>query len=106
MSETDSFYRNHIFFCTNRRPPGHPRVCCGNQAAEPLRDYMKARIQQLGLERVRVNNAGCFDRCEQGPLLVIYPEAVWYACRTEADVEEIVQEHLVKGNRVDRLRLP
>lgn len=54
----------------------------------------------------RVNTAGCLDRCELGPTIVIYPEAVWYACKTIEDAEEILQEHVIKGGRVSRLLLP
>ena len=53
--------------------------------------------------RVRVNKAGCLDRCELGPVLVIYPEGVWYHYKTKEDVDEIVETHLVNGNIVERL---
>jgi len=66
---------------------------------------MKSRAKQLGLKDVRINMAGCLDRCELGPVLVIYPEAVWYHYRTEADLDEILTTHLVDGGRVARLLL-
>jgi (2Fe-2S) ferredoxin len=66
---------------------------------------MKARAKELGLEGVRVNMAGCLDRCEFGPTLVIYPEGVWYSPKSRADIDEILDAHLVAGRRAERLML-
>ena len=99
------YYKAHVFCCTNERPPGHPRGCCKEKSAEPLRNYMKSRIKEEGIEGVRVNNAGCLDRCELGPVLVIYPEGVWYTYASTADVDEIIERHFRKGERVERLLL-
>jgi len=66
---------------------------------------MKARAKELGLEGVRVNMAGCLDRCEFGPTLVIYPEGVWYSPKSRADIDEILEAHLVSGRRAERLML-
>ncbi len=99
------YYQAHIFCCTNERPEGHRRGCCKRRGSEPLRDYMKARAKELGLKRVRVNMAGCLDRCEFGPTMVIYPEGVWYRPRTTADIDEILQAHLQQGGRARRLML-
>ena len=99
------FYEAHVFCCVNERPPGHPRGCCKEKGSDKLRDYMKARAHQLGLNRVRINNSGCLDRCELGPNMVIYPEGVWYNVRTREDVDEILVRHLVEGGRVERLML-
>src|ERR1700744_2031200 len=100
------FYHSHIFCCTNRREPGAKRGCCAEKGAEGLRDYMKARVKELGLKRVRVNAAGCLDRCELGPCMVIYPEGVWYACKTQADVDALIASHLQQGTVVEKLKLP
>jgi (2Fe-2S) ferredoxin len=100
------YYRHHVFCCTNERPPGHARGSCARQGAVRLRDYMKARAKELGLDDVRINSAGCLDRCELGPSVVIYPEGVWYHCETRADVDEILQCHLVEGRLVRRLCMP
>jgi (2Fe-2S) ferredoxin len=54
---------------------------------------------------VRINNAGCLDRCEQGPVMVIYPEATWYTFVDKEDIDEIIDSHLVKGKVVDRLKI-
>jgi (2Fe-2S) ferredoxin len=99
------YYEAHIFCCTNHRPIGHPRGCCADKGAEDLRDYMKTRARELGLKKVRVNNAGCLDRCELGPTVVIYPEGIWYAVKTRDDMDEVLQKHLVEGGRVERLML-
>ena len=57
-----AYYKAHVFCCTNERPPGHERGCCKEKGAEKLRNYMKSRVKELGLEGVRINNAGCLDR--------------------------------------------
>jgi (2Fe-2S) ferredoxin len=66
---------------------------------------MKDRAKGLGLKNVRINSSGCLDRCELGPSVVIYPEGVWYSCTTKEDIDEVLQTHLVKGDRVERLML-
>ena len=100
------YYARHIFFCTNRREG--TEQCCAGSGSEALRAYAKRRIKELGLAgvgKVRVNSAGCLDRCELGPVAVVYPEGVWYAVADESDVEEIVTEHLAGGRPVERLKL-
>lgn len=99
------YYEAHVFCCTNRRPAGHPRGCCAERDGEALRDHMKSRARDLGLKNVRINSAGCLDRCELGPTLVIYPEGVWYSVPTKADVDEVLETHMLKGGRVERLML-
>lgn len=99
------YYRVHVFCCVNERPPDHPRGCCLAKGSRELRDYMKARAKELKLRKVRINASGCLDRCELGPTMVIYPEGVWYGYRTKEDVDEILETHVVKGGRVDRLML-
>ena len=104
-ADQELFFRHHLFFCTNVRPASHPRGCCSSKGSVKLRDYAKARAKELGLKGVRVNSAGCLDRCELGPTLVIYPEGVWYTYKDTADIDEILQAHLVEGGRVARLML-
>lgn len=99
-------FEAHVFVCCNRRPDGHPRGSCAARGSERLRDYMKARTKELGLRGVRVNMAGCLDRCERGPCVVIYPDGVWYRIESPADVESVLQCHLVEGGRAAALRLP
>ncbi len=100
------YYRLHVFCCTNRRPDGHERGSCAAKGSVELRDYLKARAGELGLKDVRINSAGCMDRCEPGPTVVVYPEGVWYRCRTRDDMDAILTEHLRDGGRVTRLMLP
>ena len=99
------FYDAHVFCCTNTRPPGHPRGCCSEKGSEKLRAYMKARAKALALPKARINIAGCLDRCELGPTMVIYPEGTWYRYENEADIDEILETHLKSGGRVSRLML-
>jgi len=100
------YYRYHVFFCVNRREDG--RACCANHQSQAMRDYAKERIKALGLDGkggVRVNNAGCMDRCEEGPVMVIYPEGTWYTYVDREDIDEIIDQHLVGGKVVARLKL-
>jgi (2Fe-2S) ferredoxin len=104
------FYDRHIFMCNNVRPEGHPRGCCMARAEEAggfdkLRGYARAKAQQMGIQNVRFNAAGCLDRCEYGPNMVIYPEGVWYTFKSQADIDEILETHLKNGGRVERLML-
>nr|WP_298690705.1 (2Fe-2S) ferredoxin domain-containing protein [uncultured Dongia sp.] len=99
------YFETHVFCCVNERPAGHKRGCCKSRGAEPLRNYMKARAKELGITNIRVNQSGCLDRCELGPTMVIYPEGIWYSYHTVEDAEEILQRHLLKGERVERLML-
>lgn len=99
------YFRAHVFVCCNRRPEGHRRGSCAERGSEALRDYMKVRAKELGLKGVRVNQAGCLDRCEFGPAIVIYPEGVWYRPKTREDVDTILQAHLLEGGRARDLML-
>lgn len=99
-----SHFKHHVFFCLNRREDG--AACCTDHGAEQMFDYMKSRVKALklnGKDKVRVNRAGCFDRCAEGPLMVVYPEAVWYTFIDQADVDEIIESHLTHGKVVERL---
>jgi (2Fe-2S) ferredoxin len=101
-----SLYRHHVFFCTNLREVG--RACCQRFDAQAMREHAKQCCKSLGITGqggVRINTAGCLDRCEEGPGMVVYPEAVWYSYVDRQDVDEIIEEHLVKGKVVERLKL-
>ena len=101
-----SYYQQHVFFCTNQRNDG--RRCCEDAGASDLRAYAKAKIKQMGLSgrgKVRMNTAGCLDRCGQGPVMVVYPDETWYSYQNEADIDEIIEQHIVKGRKVARLLL-
>lgn len=105
MQDPPAYFQAHVFVCCNRRPDGHRRGSCAARGSEALRDYMKVRAKELGLAGVRINQAGCLDRCEFGPALVIYPEGIWYSPQTREDVDAILQAHLVKGGRARHLML-
>ena len=106
MSPTPpAFFDFHVFVCTNRRPDGHARGSCAARGSERLRDYMKARAKELGLQRARINTAGCLDRCEVGPCLVVYPEGVWYRVDTPEDVDAVLAAHRHPGGRAEALML-
>jgi (2Fe-2S) ferredoxin len=101
-----SYYTHHVFFCCNQREGGRP--CCNDKDASKLRDYAKQRVKALdiaGKGGVRINQAGCLDRCEEGPCIVVYPEETWYTYVDEHDIDEIVEEHLRHGRVVERLKL-
>jgi (2Fe-2S) ferredoxin len=101
-----SFYKHHVFFCLNKRDA--PENCCACHGSEEMRAYAKSRIKELGLNgegKVRINQAGCLDRCDQGPVMVVYPEEVWYTYVDKKDIDEIIEEHLVNGRVVGRLRI-
>lgn len=104
--DPDLFFEAHLFMCCNRRPDGHPRGSCAASGSEKLRDYMKVRAKEMGLRNIRVNMAGCLDRCELGPCLVIYPEGIWYAIRSTEDVDAVLTAHVRDGGRVPSLMLP
>ena len=104
-SDPPLYFQAHVFVCCNRRPVGHRRGSCAARGSEALRDYMKARAKELGLPGVRVNMAGCLDRCEFGPAMVIYPEGIWYKIETKTDIDEVLETHLHQKGRVTRLML-
>ena len=103
-----SFYKRHIFFCCNDRGSGADRPSCAQCGGQEMRDYAKAKVKKLGLSgegKIRVNQAACLDRCEEGPACVIYPEGTWYTFIDETDVDEIIESHLVQGKEVKRLKI-
>lgn len=99
-----SHFEHHVFFCLNQRDNG--KDCCMQRDAQASFDYMKAKVKSLklnGAGKVRINRAGCLDRCSVGPVMVVYPEAVWYSFENQADIDEIIESHLVNGKPVERL---
>jgi len=101
-----SYFRHHVFFCTNKRDDGVQ--CCQDRDAQTLRDHAKARIKALniaGKGGVRINGAACMDRCGDGPVIAVYPDAVWYTYVDKDDIDEIIDEHLVNGRVVERLKI-
>jgi (2Fe-2S) ferredoxin len=101
------YYSRHVFFCTNQRAAGEE--CCNNFNARKMRDYVKNQVKAMKLSteahRIRINSAGCMGRCEEGPVLVIYPEGIWYTYVDESDLDEIIEQHLKHGRVVERLKI-
>ena len=99
-------FNHHVFVCLNERDETAARPSCGHKHSKKIRNLMKDAVKDAGLKgRVRVNEAGCLDQCEHGPVIVVYPEAVWYGFVQPKDIEEIVEEHLIHGRPVERLRI-
>ncbi|MEO8023908.1 (2Fe-2S) ferredoxin domain-containing protein [Polaromonas sp.] len=104
---TNAYYERHIFFCLNQRHNGEDS--CANHKAQEGFDRCKAQVKAAGLAgpgKVRVNKAGCLDRCAAGPVAVVYPDAVWYTYVDAQDIDEIVESHLKNGQVVERLLTP
>ena len=102
-----SYYERHIFFCLNQRD--NAEACCSQHQAQASFDHCKQRVKAERLNGpggVRVNKAGCLDRCAAGPVAVVYPEAVWYTYVDNQDIDEIVESHLKNGKVVERLLIP
>lgn len=107
MTEAKPYYQQHVFFCLNEREKG--AECCAAQQAQAAFEHCKLRVKGLGLAgpgQVRVNRAGCLDRCAGGPVVVVYPQGVWYSYVDLADIDEIVDSHLRDGVVVSRLLTP
>ncbi len=102
---TEPFYEAHLFVCINERAEGHPRGSCSKRGSIDLHKHMKIRSKELGIDGIRINKAGCLDRCELGPVMVIYPEGIWYGINSTDDVEQILQSHILGGVKVDHLIL-
>ncbi len=102
-----SYFERHIFFCLNQRDSGES--CCADHDAQAAFDHCKKQVKAAGLAgpgKVRVNKAGCLDRCAGGPVAVVYPDATWYTFVDRSDIDEIVESHLKNGQVVERLVLP
>lgn len=98
-------FEKHVFICINERAANDPRGCCRAKGSEAILDKMKETVHKRGLKgKIRVNKAGCLDQCSEGVSIVVYPEGVWYGHVTMADVDEIVEEHLIGNRPVERLR--
>jgi (2Fe-2S) ferredoxin len=101
-----SYYQRHMFICTNQRDNGE--ACCAQANAQAMVDHAKARVKTLGIAgagQVRVQKAGCLDRCNEGPVAVVYPEGVWYTFVDSSDIDDIIDTHLVGGEVVERLKI-
>lgn len=99
-------WKHHVFVCTNKRPPGHPKGSCAERGCAEVLIALTDAVERRELfETVKVQSTNCLGPCRSGPTIVVYPENTWYGGVREADVEEIVQSHFIDGRRVDRLVL-
>lgn len=93
-----AYYSKHVLLCTNQKAAG--KKCCADSGGEEFFTYMKSRLVELemhGPGKIRVSKSGCLGRCGLGPCLVIYPEGVWYSYASFADIDEIIDSHLISG---------
>jgi (2Fe-2S) ferredoxin len=106
MAEDKQYFSQHVFVCMNQREEG--RECCADKGSHAAQKHLKKRIGALELNgpgNIRINQAGCLDRCEEGPVLVIYPQGTWYTYVDNEDIDEIIDVHLVGGKIVERLKI-
>ena len=102
---SDNFYKYHVFVCTNSR---EEYSACDDFDAQSMRDYMKQEIKKrhlYGEGQVRIGQAGCLGRCLSGPVMVVYPQGIWYTYVDRDDVDEIIESHLVNDQPVERLMI-
>jgi (2Fe-2S) ferredoxin len=107
-AETETFelpqvYTHHVFCCFTQRPPQHPRGSCGANGAQPLWDHLGKKIEAASRPDIAMTASGCLSFCQAGPIMVVYPQGVWYTPRTPEDIDEIVSSHLLGGQMVERL---
>lgn len=92
-------YARHVFVCTGGE------TCPTQGDVEQYVKYLRGEAARAGLRtEVRINKAGCFSQCGHGPMMVVYPEDVWYAGVQASDLPEIFESHILGGRPVERLR--
>lgn len=99
-----SHYNRHVFICTNQKAAG--KQCCATAGAEISFAHIKSKLLELNMAgpgKTRISKSGCLGRCSLGPCIVVYPEGVWYHYDSIADIDEIIQNHLVNNTVVQSL---
>jgi (2Fe-2S) ferredoxin/predicted O-methyltransferase YrrM len=95
-------FRIHLFVCTQQKPEGVPS--CPASGSLAVLDGLDREIQARDLgSDVQLTTCGCMGLCDEGPVMVVYPEGVWYRRVQPSDIPEIVGQHLCDGKPVDRL---
>ena len=100
------YFEQHVFLCINQREDGRP--CCADRGALAAQKHAKKRLKELdmnGQGKIRINQSGCLDRCEEGPVLVVYPQGTWYTYVDTQDIDDIIDTHLIGGKIVERLKI-
>src|ERR1035437_2019657 len=90
-------YKRHVFACHTQRPAGRPRGSCGSAGTQPLWDRLGKKIEKDGMYDVGFTPSGCLGFSNAGPLMVVYPEGIWYQPKTPEDIDEIADSHLKDG---------
>lgn len=86
-----TFYKKHMFICTNQKQSDKP--CCANHNAQEMTEYAKARAKELGLSKelkFKISSSGCLGRCSEGPVLVVYPDGIWHSYKSKEDIDQIL----------------
>ena len=97
-------YKKHIFVCVNQRENNLKKSCGNNGLA--IRDKFVEELRKLNLNHeVRANKSGCLAGCSQGPIVVIYPNQIWYKNVTLKNVSEIINESIIKDKIINKLAL-
>jgi (2Fe-2S) ferredoxin len=102
---TSDYYKYHVFVCTNQR---EQLSACGDYGTQSIRDYMKEEMTRRSMHgegQVRIGQAGCLGRCLSGPVMVVYPQGIWYTFVDQDDVDEIIESHLINDRVVERLQI-
>lgn len=100
------FYEKHIFVCENERDPSDARGCCAARGGKEFTAELKRLYKESGVKgKIRINKAGCLDKCAFGVVAVVYPEDVWYGHCTKEDAREIFESHILGNKPVERLRI-
>ena len=102
-----SYYKHNVFFCLNERTNGEN--CCAQHGAQAAFEHCAKSVKAAGLMGVggvRINKAGCLNRCAGAPVIVVYSDETWYTYVDTSDIDEIIESHLKNGKVVERLLLP
>lgn len=99
-----NYYQHHLFFCTNQRQDG--QGCCGQFNAKAMYRYAKDKcrdLELLGQGKIAISESRCLGRCESGPVIVAYPDDIWYQYIDETDIDEIINKYLINHKIATRL---